>query len=76
MCYERDKELVYLQVVKESKSVYNLDFFGPFSPIQAFAVALANIDLSNNIAFIYIVWSYYFNVKNIKNGLTFVQEGL
>ena len=76
MCHVRDSELVYLQVVKESTNVYSLDFFGPFSPIQAFSIALADIDLAGSNNFIYIVWSYDFNVKNIKNGSTFIQEGL
>ena len=74
MWYELDKELVYLQVVKEGKNVYSLDFFGPFSPIQAFAMALAEIDLSSSNNFIYIVWIYDLDVKIIKNGSALIQE--
>lgn len=41
---KRNKNTVYLQMAKQSKNEFLLDFYGPFSPIQAMAMAIANID--------------------------------
>ena len=40
----RQKDTLYLQMTKRNKHDFLLDFYGPFSPIQAFAMAIANID--------------------------------
>ena len=41
---KRQVNTIYLQLVKYDKNTFLLDFYGPFSPLQAFAMAIANID--------------------------------
>jgi hypothetical protein len=33
-----------LQLAKQDKHTFLLDFYGPFSPLQAFALALVSVD--------------------------------
>ena len=42
--HKKHSENIYLQLAKQNKTDYLLDFYGPFSPMQAFAIAIANID--------------------------------
>jgi tubby-related protein 1 len=41
---ERDEEKIYLQFGRISETNFNLDFQWPFSPFQAFAIALSSFD--------------------------------
>ena len=39
-----DQEKIYLQFGRVDKHVFSLDFIWPFTPLQAFSIALSSID--------------------------------